>query len=152
MLPFKEAWTGSLIHRRSDTLPDHRMARQAPGDPGRQRPRICQFHTDNLGREAGHRPDLHPARQATAERLRRAPQPDRPARMTGSLHLWNYRGGAADRRRMAIDQQQRRLIMGNGGVTPMKLKMAAWVLRSSPVYTGKITPYRAGVGLIMHRV
>ena len=67
--------------------PDHRMARQALGDQGRQRPRIRQFHVGDMGREAGHCPDLHPARQATAERLRRALQPDGPARMAGPLHL-----------------------------------------------------------------
>lgn len=48
--------------------PPHRMARQASGDQGRQRPRIRQFHADDLGRETGHRPDLHPARQAATER------------------------------------------------------------------------------------
>ena len=59
--------------------PDHRVARQASGDQGGQRPGIRQFHADDLGREAGYRPDLHPARPAAAERLRRALQPDGPA-------------------------------------------------------------------------
>jgi len=56
--------------------PPHRMARQAFGDQGPQRPRIPQFHANDLGREARHRPDLYPARQAAAERLCRALQPN----------------------------------------------------------------------------
>lgn len=36
---------------------------------------------------AKYRPDLHPVRQATAEHLCRALQPDGPARMAGPLHL-----------------------------------------------------------------
>jgi len=30
MLPFDEAWTGTIIHRRSDTLPRKRMTRNTP--------------------------------------------------------------------------------------------------------------------------
>ena len=46
---------------------------------GRQRPRTRQFNADDMGRKAGHRPDLHPARQAAAERLCPTLQPDGPA-------------------------------------------------------------------------
>ena len=36
--------------------PPHRMARQARHHKGRQWPGICQFHSDDLGVDAGHRP------------------------------------------------------------------------------------------------
>lgn len=52
--------------------PPHRMAWKAIGDPGR---------------EAGHRPDPHSARQAPAERPCRAHQPDSPEGMAGPLSL-----------------------------------------------------------------
>uniref|UniRef100_A4WQH0 Integrase catalytic domain-containing protein n=1 Tax=Cereibacter sphaeroides (strain ATCC 17025 / ATH 2.4.3) TaxID=349102 RepID=A4WQH0_CERS5 len=90
------------------------------------RPRIRQLHADDLGRDARHRPNLHPARQAPAERLRRAYnrtvrhewldlyifETIEEAQHIATEWLWTY--------------NNERPNMGIGGVTPaMKLKMAA---------------------------
>ncbi|SDE04088.1 Integrase core domain-containing protein [Paracoccus isoporae] len=102
------------------------MARQALGDQGRQRPRICQVHADELGRETGYRPDLHPARKAQqnayVERYNRTVRHEwldlyifetiEEVQEIATEWLWTY--------------NNERPNMGNGGVTPaMKLKMAA---------------------------
>ncbi len=58
--------------------PNHRMAWQAHGHQGRQRSGIHQRNSCDLGCEAGHCTDPHPARQAAAKRLCRAIQPHRP--------------------------------------------------------------------------
>ena len=57
----------------------------------------------HLGRRAGHRLGPHPARSATTERLHRALQPHRPARMAGPIHHQQHRGGPALRHSVALD-------------------------------------------------
>ena len=56
------------VSRDPVTGPDHRMARQAEGDPLRQRARVHQWRTATVGREQRHQAGLHPARQTAAER------------------------------------------------------------------------------------
>ena len=85
MVSFGEA-SGPVAERVVQSLNQIIEWRGKTFDQGGQWPRICQFHTDDLGQDAGHRLDPHPTRQAPEERLCRAPQPDGPARMAGPLH------------------------------------------------------------------
>ncbi len=84
---------------------DHRMARQAKGDPLRQRPRVHQWCAAGLGGATWHPDRAHPAGQAAAECLRRTLQPHRALRLACPDAVRLNRAGAGQSHPLAMDLQ-----------------------------------------------